>query len=92
MFTIDQRLGYRSKEWVEPTKSRMDRADCNDAEARTDHHPGIHHEPERIDRMNTRLVIKRASVDLQEDGTIESVSEIALEFDVDLVGFGTLQV
>ena len=45
MFTIGQRLGCRTEEWVEPTRSPTDRADCNDSEPRPDHHPGIHHEP-----------------------------------------------
>src|SRR5215210_7926269 len=35
-------------EWVEPMRSPTDRVDCNDWEPTPDHHPGIHHEPERF--------------------------------------------
>src|SRR3954451_23177870 len=55
MFTIGQRPGGRTEEWVEPMRSPTDRVDCNDLESPPDHHPGIHLEPSKNQRGRSTL-------------------------------------
>jgi hypothetical protein len=79
MFTIDQRLGCGFAAGSSQESNPTDRADYNDSDAPSDHHPGIHHEPKLVEHpeLVARLALATRGVPFDVAFSLESHEIIA---------------